>query len=169
MFPLNYLGHSTCCIFLSSEQLEHSSNNSFQDNGVLNSCDGQALLFETTQIPSGRAGSSGDINNTAWGPKQALFTWKYYRPTLVSIAFSSLCWKEQKVWHACQSKGSCMHIHKSHRLPMAFEQYENDSTHNVKQQEWCMCPQNMLNQGKTPRLERKDWVQVLLMILYRLI
>lgn len=51
-------------------KLEHSSNNSFQDNGALNSCDGQAVLFETTQIPSGRAGNSGDINNTAWGPSK---------------------------------------------------------------------------------------------------
>lgn len=51
-------------------KLERGSNNSLRDNGVLNSCDGQALPFETTQIPSGRTGNSGDINNTA------LFTWQ---------------------------------------------------------------------------------------------
>lgn len=41
-----------------------------------------------------------------------------------------------------------MHIHKSHRLPMAFEQDENDSTHTGRQQGWSMCPQNMLNQSQ---------------------
>ena len=72
-------------------KLERSSNNSLRDNGVLNSCDGRTLPFKTTQIPSGRAGNSGDINNTAWGPKRALFTWKYYGPALVTVVYSSLC------------------------------------------------------------------------------
>lgn len=44
-------------------KLEHRSNNSLHDNG-----DGQALPLEATQIPSGEAGNSGDINNTAWEP-----------------------------------------------------------------------------------------------------
>lgn len=56
--------------------------------------------------------------------------------------------------------GSCMHIHKSHWLLMAFEQDENSLTHSGRQQEWSMCPQNMLNQDQAPRLERKDWEQV---------
>lgn len=86
-------------------KLEHSSNNSLCDNGVLNSCDGQALPFETTQIPSGRTVDSGDINNTAWGPERALLTWQYYGPTLVSVAFSSLGWKEQKVMRSSIQRG----------------------------------------------------------------
>lgn len=49
-------------------KLEPSSNNSLCDNGVLNSCAGRALPFETAQIPSSRAGNSGDVNNTAQGP-----------------------------------------------------------------------------------------------------
>lgn len=41
-----------------------------------------------------------------------------------------------------------MHIHKSHRLLMAFEQDENVSTHTGRKQGWSMFPQTMLNQGQ---------------------
>jgi len=46
--------HFSVFLTKSPLKLECSSNNSLHHNGVLNSCYGQALPFETAQIPSGR-------------------------------------------------------------------------------------------------------------------